>query len=219
MEAIEDKITKASKSTNAGFKRKKIRSMKREADKIAGKLRESEKALKLLETRVPKDLTLKRHPPNMNKHIEVKIGEINKKICRAKNGRNKRCLIAKREALKAELNWGPKQLDGAFGGAYRCYQIDGIEGMDVNTFFDRTKRFLIDLLSRETTSRAVRSQETTWIRFVKDGIESVELEFNSTMLSVYNLSDMGEIASAMIEDMQQQIKNPALRDSKFVFDG
>ena len=31
MEALEDKITKASKSTNAGFKRKKIRSMKREA--------------------------------------------------------------------------------------------------------------------------------------------------------------------------------------------
>ena len=39
------------------------------------------------------------------------------------------------------------------------------------------------------------------------------------MLSVYNLNDMGEIASAMIEHMQQQIENPALRDSKFVFDG
>ena len=91
--------------------------------------------------------------------------------------------------------------------------------MDVNTFFDRTKRFLIDFLSRETTSRAVRSQATTWIRFVKDGIESVELAFNSRMLAVYNLSDMGEIASAMIEHMQQQIENPALRDSKFVFDG
>ena len=28
-------------------------------------------------------------------------------------------LIAKREALKAELNWGPRLLEGAFGGAYR----------------------------------------------------------------------------------------------------
>ena len=91
--------------------------------------------------------------------------------------------------------------------------------MNVNTFFDRTKRFLIDLLSRQTTGRAVRSQATTWIRFVKDKIESVELAFNSRMLSVYNLSDMGEIASAMIEHMQQQIETPALRDSKFVFDG
>ena len=55
MEALEDKITKASKSTNAGFKRKKIRSMKREANKINEKLRESEKALRLVEPRVPKD--------------------------------------------------------------------------------------------------------------------------------------------------------------------
>ena len=91
--------------------------------------------------------------------------------------------------------------------------------MDVNTFFDRIKRFLIDLLSREITSRAVCSQATTWIRFVKDGIESVELAFNHWMLAVYNLSDMGEIVSEMIEHMQQQIKIPALRDSKFVFDG
>ena len=39
------------------------------------------------------------------------------------------------------------------------------------------------------------------------------------MLAIYNLSDMGEIASVMIEHMQQQIESPALRDSKFVFDG
>ena len=58
MEALENKITKAFESTNARFKRKKIRSMKREADKITEKLRESEKALKLLEPRVPKDPTL-----------------------------------------------------------------------------------------------------------------------------------------------------------------
>ena len=55
MEKLEDKITKASKSANARFKRKKIRSMKREADKIAEKLRKSEQALKLLEPRIPKN--------------------------------------------------------------------------------------------------------------------------------------------------------------------
>ena len=53
MDALEDKITKASKSTNARFKRKKIRSMKREVDKIAEKLRESEAALKLLNAQSP----------------------------------------------------------------------------------------------------------------------------------------------------------------------
>ena len=231
MEALEDKITKASQSTNARFKRKKIRSMKREADKIAEKPRESEKALKLLEPRVPKDLIsgsqsrgfapapLKQHPLNRNRCIEAKIAEINKKIRRAKNRRNEECLIAKRDSLRVELNWGPRQLDGAFGDAYRRYRINGIEGMGVDTFFARTRRFLIDLLSRKTRTRAVRSQATTWLRFVKDGIESVDLAFNNRMLAVYNLSDMGEIVSAMIEHMYQQIENPALRDSKFVFDG
>ena len=67
--------------------------MKREADKINEKLRESEAALKLLEPRVPKDpiseVPLKQHPPSRPKCIEVKIAEINKKIRRAKNGRNK----------------------------------------------------------------------------------------------------------------------------------
>ena len=86
-------ITKASKSTNARFKRKKSRSMKREADKITEKLRESEKALKSLESRIPKDpisgAPLKQHPPSRPKRIEVKITGINKKIHRAKNGRNK----------------------------------------------------------------------------------------------------------------------------------
>ena len=74
--------------------------------------------------------------------------------------------------------------------------------MDVDTFFARTKKFLIDLLSRETRDRALRSQATTWIRFVKDGVEQVELAFSSRMLAVYNLSDMGEIATAMIEHMK-----------------
>ena len=56
MDILKDKIIRASKSTNVGFKRKKIRSMKREADKINEKLRESEKALELVEPRTPKDL-------------------------------------------------------------------------------------------------------------------------------------------------------------------
>ena len=109
MEDLENKITKASKSTYARFKRKKIWSMKREADKITENLRESEKALKLLEPRVSKDpisgVPLKQHPPNRNKCIEAKIVEINQKIRRANNRRNKERLIAKRNSLRLDLNW------------------------------------------------------------------------------------------------------------------
>ena len=191
MEALEDKIAKASESTNARFKRKKIRSMKREVDKIAEKLRESEKALKLLESRVPKapsGAPLKLHPPNRNKRIEAKIDKLNKKIRRAKNRRNKECLLAKRNSLRLDINWGPRLLEGAFSDAYRRYRIGGISGMDPDTFLNRIRRFLIDLLKKELRMGTVRSQTTTWMRFRKDQ-ELVELAFNSRMTNVYNLSD------------------------------
>ena len=52
MDSLKDKITRALESTNARFKRKKIRSMKREADKINEKLKESEAKLESVEPRV-----------------------------------------------------------------------------------------------------------------------------------------------------------------------
>ena len=109
-------------------------------------------------------------------------------------------------------------MDGAFGGAYRRYRIDGIERMNVNTFFSKTNKLMIELLIKETTNKAVRSQAITWIRFVKDGVEMVDLAFNSRMMPVYKLNDKNEIVTAMIEHMAQQIENPSLRKSKFVFD-
>ena len=207
IEGLENKIAKATQSTNARFKRKKIRSMKRDVVKAIEKLKESEKSFESIESRIPKN-------NNSNKRIENKIAELNKKIRRAKNKKNKERLIAKRNSLRL----GPKELEGVFGGAYRRYRIDGIEGMDVDTYFARTRKFLIDLLNKETTNRAVRSQATIWIRFARDGVEMVNLAFNSRMLTVYNLNDKNEIVTAMIEHMAQQIENPALRNSKFVFD-
>ena len=220
IEELENKIAKAAQSTNAGFKRKKIRSMKRDVVKAIEKLKESEKSFESIESRIiPKNNNSKR---SSSKRIENKIAELNKKIRRAKNKKNKERLIAKRDSLKTELSWGPKELEGAFGGAYRRYRIDGIEGkghvLDVDTYFARTRKFLIDLLNKETTNRAVRSQATIWIRFVRDEVEQVSLAFNSRMMTVYSLNDKNEIVTAMIEHMAQQIENPALRNSKFVFD-
>ena len=85
--------------------------------------------------------------------------------------------------------------------------------MDPDMFFSRVRKFLIELLKKESRMGAVRSQAMMWIRFRKDG-ELVELAFNSRMVNVYNLSDRNE----MIAHMKQQIENPALSDSKFVFD-
>ena len=219
IEELENKIAKAAQSTKAGFKRKKIRSMKRDVVKAIEKLKESEKSFESIESRIPKNNNSER---SSSKRIENKIAELNKKIRRAKNKKNKECLIAKRDSLKIELSWGPKELEGAFGGAYRCYRIYGIEGkghvLDVKTYFARTRKFLIDLLNKVTTNRAVRSQATIWISFVRDEVEQVSLAFNSRMMTVYNLNDKSEIVTMMIEHMAQQIENPALRNSKFVSD-
>ena len=211
MDSLKDKITKASESTNARFKRKKIRSMKRDFDKINEKLKESEKKLESIK---PPKL----HPPNRNKRIEKKIAEINKKIRRVKKKKNREALITKREALKAELNWNPglRLLEGAFGRVYRRYRIDGGPRMDLDTFFNRIRRSLIELLKRESRTGTVRAQTTTWVRFKKDD-ELFELAFNSRMMNVYNLSDLNEIVDEMIDNMKFQIENPALLNSRFVF--
>ena len=89
--------------------------------------------------------------------------------------------------------------------------------MDLDTCFSKTRGIILDLLRRGSVRRAVRSETTTWIRFVKDD-EQVDLAFNSRMTPVYNLNDIGEIVELMITHMSQQVENPALRDSKFVFD-
>ena len=89
--------------------------------------------------------------------------------------------------------------------------------MDSDTFFARVRCFMVKLLMRESRTGAVRLQATTWIRFRKDR-EMVELAFNSRMSNVYNLSDMNKIVNGMTALMKQQIENPALSDSKFVFD-
>ena len=70
--------------------------MQREADRIAEKLGESERALESLKLRLPAaNQGRKAHPLNRNKCLEVKIAELNKKIRRAKNKRSKERLITK----------------------------------------------------------------------------------------------------------------------------
>ena len=89
--------------------------------------------------------------------------------------------------------------------------------MDLDAFFNRIIRFLIELLKKESRMGAVRAQTMTWIRFRKDD-ELVELAFNGRMMNVYNLSNMDEIVNEMIAHMKRQIENPALLNSRFVFD-
>ena len=52
IEELENKIAKAAQSTNARFKRKKIRSMKRDVVKAIEKLKESKKSFESIESRI-----------------------------------------------------------------------------------------------------------------------------------------------------------------------
>ena len=213
---IEDNTNKASSSTSSRFKRKKIRSMKREATKINEKIQERTKELKTIEVN---PIVRMLQQSKDNKRIKKKIEDLNRKIRRVKGGNKaKNRLIAKREALKLQLNdTTPSLIEGAFGGNYSKYRINGIEGMDLPTFFSKIRNSITNVLRKETIQRSIRLQTTTWIKFMK-GDEYVSLAFNSRMTLVYMLNDIDSIIQSMINNMAQQVENPALRDSKFVFD-
>ena len=76
-----------------------------------------------------------------NRRIKKKIEDVNRKIRRVKGGNKaKNRLIAKREALKLQLNdTTPKLTKGAFGGNYSKYRIDGISTKNISKFETRNR--------------------------------------------------------------------------------
>ena len=134
--------------------------------------------------------------------------------------------------IKGPKPFKPVELEQAFRGAYRSYRINGRTKVDVDTFFNRIEKRLIELIERELKTRiSARIQKTAWIRFVRDGPsrgpgeahdeegqEKVELAFNSLMTSVYRGSETDQAVDGMIANMKFQIENPALLNSRFVFD-
>ena len=131
--------------------------------------------------------------------------------------------IAERGAASAEPEpFKPIELEQAFRGSYRSYRVNGRPKIDVDTFFNRIRKELIELIKRELKTRtSARIQTTAWIRFIRDdekGQERVELAFNSLMTRVYRGSEPDQIVDRMIANMKFQIENPALLNSRFVFD-
>ena len=106
----------------------------------------------------------------------------------------------------------------AFGRAYRSYRVNGRPRMDTDTFFNRIRGDLINLITRElTVLNSARVQTTTWIRFIKDD-DWVELAFNSRMTNVHQGNDLDQIVDEIITHLKTQIENPALLNSRFRFD-
>ena len=56
----------------------------------------------------------------------------------------------------------PIELEQAFSGAYRSYRVNGRPKTDVDTFFNRIRKGLIELIKRELKTRtSARIQTTT----------------------------------------------------------
>ena len=124
--------------------------------------------------------------------------------------------------IKEPKPFKPIELEQAFGGAYRSYRINGRPKIDVDMFFNRIGKRLIELIEGELKTRtSARIQTTAWIRFVRDdeeGQERVELAFKSLMTSVYRGSETDQIVDGMIANMKFQIENPAVLNGRFIFD-
>ena len=90
--------------------------------------------------------------------------------------------------------------------------------IDPDTFYGMIRKQLIQLISRELKElRSARVQTTTWLRFRQD-FQFAELAFNSRMTEFHRASDTERLVDLMINHMREQIENPALINSKFVFE-
>ena len=82
---------------------------------------------------------------------------------------------------------------------------------------DRVNRIKLQLILTLKKARSAKVQATMWIRFKQDD-ELIELAFNSRMMNVHNLSEINEIVNEIIAHMREQVENPALLNSRSVFD-
>ena len=175
--------------------------------------------------------------------MKKKLGKLNKKIRHSKRKHNN--LISKRNLIKKKIeelkrscepkelhepeeSFNPIELEQTYNRAYRSYRINGRSRMDADTFFDRIRQNLIDLMNRELTDLgSAKVQTVAWIRFrvgVKDengnviGVDRVDKPFNSKMTEIHQGSDLNEIVNEILAHMKTQIENPALANSRFMFD-
>ena len=98
----------------------------------------------------------------------------------------------------------------------------------METFLKEPTGFVTNLITKEHQDLdSVKVQTDAWIQFKvevegKDGsinkVNEVRKLFNRWMMEVFQGSDLGEIIEEMFVHMKTQVENPALANSRFVFD-
>ena len=100
--------------------------------------------------------------------------------------------------------------------------------MGVETFLTETGGSVADLITKELQDLdSVKVQMTAWIQFKvkiesEDGsvikVNEIRKAFNSLMTEVFEGTDLDKIIEETFTHMKTQVKNPALANSRFVFD-
>ena len=101
--------------------------------------------------------------------------------------------------------------------------------MDVETFLKETRGSVANLITMKNSRIWIwqRCKQPAWIQFKveikgEDGsiikVNETRKTFNSQMTEVFQGSDLGEIIEEMFTHMKTQVNNPALSNSRFVFD-
>ena len=109
------RLDKLKNNKNSKYKKEKVRIISRELSKLTSKLDELKGVINEMDSRRNND---------QRGSINERIKNLNRRIRRAKNKRNKDRLIQERERLKSsESNeWSLRELHGALGGAYRRWK-------------------------------------------------------------------------------------------------
>ena len=91
--------------------------------------------------------------------------------------------------IKEPKPFKPIELEQAFRGSYRSSRVNGRPKIDVDMFFSRIRKELIELIKIELKTRtSAKIQTTACFRLLRDdeeGQERVELAFNSLKMSMY----------------------------------
>ena len=68
---------------------------------------------------------------------------------------------AKTKQSREAKPFKPIELEQAFGGAYRSYRVNGRLKIDVDMFFNKIRKGLIELIKRELKTRTSARIQTT----------------------------------------------------------
>ena len=113
-------------------------------------------------------------------------------------------------------------IEEAFNKAYRRFRINSDLKVDVETFLNKIRSKLIDLISNQLDEmNLAKIQFILWLKFRKqEGDEEIQIDkaFNSKITEFFQASDFNELIEEMFSHIKTQIENPALPASGFSLD-